>query len=1126
MSLYITSDQNTTVTVEVAGLSKETKTITANSITIFDVPDGARLTREGKSANGIHVTAEQPVVVYSHIFASNVSGATLVLPTNTLGKDYYSINYTQVSNELNSYSYFFVVAVEDNTEVEIIPAAATVGGWAPGSVNRVVLQKGEIYQVLGALTTNSGNTSGGGDLTGSRIRAISTTQEQCKRIAVFSGSGKISIGCANQTGSSDNLFQQVYPTAAWGKRFVTMPLQSRNYDVYRVVKSDPSAIVKMNGVVIPASEFKNDFYYDFPSQQANYIESDKAIQVAQYAVSQNRTINCTIVNESYGDPDMIYLNPLEQNIDNVTLYSTGDYAIAVHFINVVIETVAVGSFKLDDVDVSSSFSPVPGQPNYSYAQLKVLRGVHNISADAGFNAVAYGFGEAESYGYSAGTNVKSFTVEARDVITQRVIENICTNSKFTFKIKLKYKTDRLVWNRGDGTASVEIINPQPLDNNPANGIYEYEYPGELSYSAAGDYLIKATANNLAADGCAGSEVIETVMPVFAPPTSSFRLPGDLCLNISTKFTDTSEGNGKLVSNWLWDFGDGTTSTDQNPNHTFTTTGKFVVRLTVTGETGCGSDVFQKEITVHKIPLAAFNFVNPICDDKVFSFSDASTSADGAIVKWIWDAGDGSTVVESLSKSDFQHHYKISGNYTVKLRVLSEFGCESNVFEKQVVVNSAPVADFIIPDVCINDQYAVFLNSSKDANGGSLIYKWNFGDALATALSPNTSNLKEPRHKYSKAGEYTVTLSVTSASGCESVIAKTFTVNGATPHASFEVLKPTTLCSNKEVVVTSTASVDFGSITKIEWFADYLNAPSVKITDDDPQPGKQYRFQYPVFTSPSSKTVSMRMLAYSGGTCVDEEIQTITLLAAPKVEFALIDDVCLERSPFVFNQGKEINGQAGKGSYYGKGISQNGLFSPALAGLGKHVVKYVFIANNGCADSLTREFTVMPTPVVNAGRDTLLFEGDQIQLRSTALGSNLKYKWFPATGLSRDDIPDPIASPHDDLVYTLRVTSDQGCIASDQVGVKVLKTPSVPNAFSPNGDGVNDVWNIKNLKNYPNPSIQVFSRYGDRVFSSFSSADIAWDGKLNGIDIPVGTYYYIVKPGSGKAPISGSVTVLR
>jgi hypothetical protein len=284
MAVYITSDVNTKGVVEIPGIGSNIPfTVTANAITTVEIPQAAYLSDDGLYNTGIHITAEKAVVVYSHIYNNVISGATLVLPTPTLGKEYVSINYTQISNEQNSYSYFFIVAVEDNTQVEITPSGNTKEGWAAGSTHLIKLNKGEIYQVLGALSANSSNNSVGVDLTGSKIRSISTTAEPCKRIAVFSGSGKIQIGTTPGNRTADNLYQQLYPTAAWGKKFVTAPLKSRNYDIFRIVKSDASAVVKLNGITLSSASFANG-YYDFPSQQPNVIESDKSIQVVQYAV--------------------------------------------------------------------------------------------------------------------------------------------------------------------------------------------------------------------------------------------------------------------------------------------------------------------------------------------------------------------------------------------------------------------------------------------------------------------------------------------------------------------------------------------------------------------------------------------------------------------------------------------------------------------------------------------------------------------------------------------------------------------------------------------------------------------------------------------------------------------------
>ena len=106
-----------------------------------------------------------------------------------------------------------------------------------------------------------------------------------------------------------------------------------------------------------------------------------------------------------------------------------------------------------------------------------------------------------------------------------------------------------------------------------------------------------------------------------------------------------------------------------------------------------------------------------------------------------------------------------------------------------------------------------------------------------------------------------------------------------------------------------------------------------------------------------------------------------------------------------------------------------------------------------------------------------------------------------------------------------LTGTGGCSASDTIFVKVLKGPEVPNAFSPNGDGINDVWKIKYLEDYPGATIQVFNRFGQVVFFEVGYVK-AWDGTYQGKPLPIGTYYYIINPKNGRQTISGAVTIIK
>ncbi|HJY22001.1 MAG TPA: IgGFc-binding protein, partial [Hanamia sp.] len=181
MQVYITSDVSTNGYVEIPGIGfKVNFSVIANQISTIDIPRTAALTDEGLYNTGIHIVSDLPVVVYSFIYVSAISGATVCLPTNVLGREYYSVNYTQISNDPDSYSYFSVVATEDNTVVEITPAGNTKGGRAANVPFTVSLNRGQVYQVLGAEFTSKT----GVDLTGSIIRSINTGSG-CKRIAVF-----------------------------------------------------------------------------------------------------------------------------------------------------------------------------------------------------------------------------------------------------------------------------------------------------------------------------------------------------------------------------------------------------------------------------------------------------------------------------------------------------------------------------------------------------------------------------------------------------------------------------------------------------------------------------------------------------------------------------------------------------------------------------------------------------------------------------------------------------------------------------------------------------------------------------------------------------------------------------
>ena len=1401
MQLYITSDQNTTGTVQIASVGfNQNFTVTANQITTIDIPRTAALLDQGIYNHGIHVTSQKPIVVYSFIYVNAISGATVCLPTNTLGREYYSVNFKQLSNEPNSHSYFFIVAADTGTTtVEITPSATLKNGAPAGVPFTVTLTQGQIYQALG----QTGNSQGV-DLTGSKIESISTGSG-CKRIGVFCGSGKISIGCNDPlVGSSDNLYQQIYPTGVWGKTYITVPPTNNgsnfqnNY--YRIIRPDPTSIVTLNGVVIPAASFINNFYYQFTSTSTNVISSTRPILVAQYFPTTGGSSAATNCNNSgIGDPEMIYLNPVEQTVTNVTLNSMQPVVntnITTHFLNIVLKNIpgAINSFKIDGATYPSSFTPVTQDPTYAYARIGVSSQGHTVTCDSAFNIISYGFGSAESYGYSGGTNLKDL-YQFVSILNQYATVNFpatCRNTPFYFRIVFPYQPTKIQWVFGPALNALgiaDVIVPSPAFDSTwvVNGrqVYRYSLPLQYNITVTGTYPIKVIANNPTPDGCSGVQEIDYDLQVFDRPSAGFYFTTNGCVTSPVSFFDTSKTGGRTITRWNWNFGDAGTSSIQNPTHTYPAAGSYLATLSVITDVGCISDtatrpvvltqlpqakfgaslprcagkvitftdsslvsggstlakwywdfgdgspiitatnngpqmhtytaagsynatlkvettsgcqsfVFTKQITIYSNPLASFNlngniclpqgaasFVNastmtdgtgplltylwnfgdgntstvtnpvhnyttggpftvtltatsnngckddtvrtiatiyaqpqaafnappevclgspvnftdqstapnstvtqwswnfgdgtlstsqnpiknysapgtynvtltiisaagcastvatkpvvvnalptanftnsaPACAKMDITFTDASLANSGNLVKWTWNFGDGSNAVKT-SPAPFVHNYTNPGTYNVTLQTETNKGCVSTILTRPITINILPEAGFIPPEVCLTDPAAPFIDTSRISSGSIAAWQWNFGDPNANAGNPNTSTLQNPTHRYNVVGNYTATLLVTSNNGCTDTIAHMFTVNGSIPVANFTVQNANALCSNKIVTIADASTVDFGSIVNTEIYWDWANDPTIKTTDDFPSPGKLYTHTYPEFGTPSTKTYTVRMVSYSGINCLNVLTKTVTVLATPILRFDAMNEICTDGGSFQITQANITNGLQGNGIFSGSGVSSSGLFDPNAAGAGLHTIRYTFTAINGCSNFIEQTIRVNPTPNANAGPDKVVLEGGVVQLTPALnAGFPVTYTWTPPNGLNNPNAPDPLASPADDITYTMKVTSDKGCTSSDQVVVKVLKKPEIPNIFSPNGDGIHDKWVIKFLETYPGCTVEIFNRYGQRLYYSVGYTN-PWDGTVNGKPVPAGTYYYIVDPKNGRQKQAGYVDVVR
>jgi len=887
MALYITSDQNATGTVSVAG-NTIPFTVTANQVTTV------RLTNTSTPSNsvayngqttgigsnkGIHIVTDHPVVVYSHILNSARSGSTLVLPTNVLGREYYVSSYKSIGGSGGNVrrSEFAIVASENNTTIEVTPVVPDANNTYPANTPfQVTLNTGDVFQY------QSANDQ---DLTGTYIKSVATPTAPCKPIAVFAGSTWTALGCANAS-SGDNLYQQLMPLVAWGKEYITAPFALRQYDIFRILVKDPTTIVQVNGVPLSTSTLINNTYYEFNTQGNNtprLITSDKPICVIQYMITQN----CDGVN---ADPEMIILNSVEQTLSDITVLSARNDLtppptnIARHFLNIIVKTTALPSLRIDGA-LYTSIPVAIASTAYSYLQEEVtgstnINPSHRITCDSGFLCIAYGYGNVESYGYNAGTNVRDLYqfVSVQNEYATVNFPAACKSSPFYFSMTFPYQPTQILWDFGGLFPNVAINSPVYDSTWFVNGkqLYLYRLPTPYTINNVGTYPIKVFAQNPTPDGCSGEQEIDYDLQVFAPPVADFNFANNGCVTQAVSFTDNSNTGGRPVIIRYWNFGDNSTDNSNNPSHTYSVAGSYDVRYALITDIGCLSDTTLHTVNLNDPPSASFSISSPKCQNKTVTFTDHSTTTGGAtLVKWYWNFGDGTPLVTAVSGADQTHTYTSTGTFNVTLIVETATGCQSIFYMLPVTVSPNPVPAFTFPNFCLPTA-GQFTNTSTIVDGTQNLftYNWNFGDG-----SPN-GNAQNPLHNFPATGPYNVTLTVTSNNGCIDSITRTVNTIYGQAHAEFTA---TEVCFNDQTHFINSSDPLAGNLI-VQWNWEFGDGSPIS-HDQNP---------FHLYTTPGTYTVK-HWIVTDKGCSSDTAIHSATVNPLPTANFSLETPSCETRA---------------------------------------------------------------------------------------------------------------------------------------------------------------------------------------------------------------------------------------
>ena len=184
-----------------------------------------------------------------------------------------------------------------------------------------------------------------------------------------------------------------------------------------------------------------------------------------------------------------------------------------------------------------------------------------------------------------------------------------------------------------------------------------------------------------------------------------------------------------------------------------------------------------------------------------------------------------------------------------------------------------------------------------------------------------------------------------------------------------------------------------------------------------------------------------------------------------------------------------------------------------------------VANNECKASDSVMIVVNKNPKADAGPDKVIIDGQSVVLNGIASGTDVTYAWTPTEYMTAPGTLTPSVKPPINEIYTLHVISNKGCgTATDNVLVKVFKKLFIPNAFTPNNDGINDTWFIETLEAYPNADVKVFNRFGQMVFDNHG-VNKPWDGTFKGILLSSGAYAYIIDLKNNSQLIRGVVFII-
>jgi len=514
--------------------------------------------------------------------------------------------------------------------------------------------------------------------------------------------------------------------------------------------------------------------------------------------------------------------------------------------------------------------------------------------------------------------------------------------------------------------------------------------------------------------------------------------------------------------------------------------------------------------------------NNICAGTPVIFIATPTNGGSVpVYQWLVNGNNAGTNSPTFSSSTLANGDVVSCMMTSNYACAAPANATSNSIIMNVIADVVPSVSILASQKAICTGTPVTFTATPINGGVAPVYQWLVNGNNAGTNSPTfgSSNLAD--------GDI-VSCVLTSNAGCAAPVnatsnSITMGVSSALSPSISITASQNNICPGTNITFTATPTNGGGS-PAYQWL---LNGAGTGVNSAT----------FASSTLSNGDVISCRLISNAAClTAPDATSNSITIIvnaqAAPSVSIAISANNVCAGAAVTFTASSTYGGSSPVYQWLVNG-SNAGSNSPTFSSstfANGDAVTCVMTSNLACAvpatatsNSITTN--IFPLPSVNGGGNKTIEKGSSVALTATASGDIADITWSPATGLDNSKILTPQASPVATTLYTVTVQTVGGCIATDEVTVTVLDGIVIPNTFTPNGDGVNDKWDIQNLRDYQNSEVKVFDRYGGEVYRS-KGYYTAWDGTENGLPLPVGTYYYLINLNNGTRPLSGFVALIR